>query len=254
VSMKMWAVLLSMLYLLSIVNGQSERDIANNPYDFHLFENFEVTKIVYQQEFKLIEKLQEIRNILVQRQEKIRKYLDLAKNSHKDSNSVDHPIEAFGLVQRVTLNLTELQMDLKQLKPVRKSLSELNETIKDFPTNQDYDGALKGIVRLQIAYQLNLTALSDKGRVEYKDVHGQTVGFDCYEKLDILDYAAFADKAVRQFRYDTAVAFLREAFLLLPKTTGAHEKQHEKQLKKMRSAVIQLNNQHLTKRESIAGN
>jgi uncharacterized protein YutE (UPF0331/DUF86 family) len=49
--------------------------LANNPNDFHLFENFEVTKIVYQQEFKLIEKLQEIRNILVQRQEKIRRYV-----------------------------------------------------------------------------------------------------------------------------------------------------------------------------------
>jgi hypothetical protein len=125
----MWTVVLFLLGQLSvIINGQTLREIENNPNNFHLFENFVLTKTVYQQEFQLIEKLQEIKNTLEQRREKIRKYLDWTKN-----NPNPNPI-------KVALNLTELQTDLNQLKPFRTYLSELNETSNDLPTNQAYMG------------------------------------------------------------------------------------------------------------------
>jgi hypothetical protein len=93
--------------------------------------------------------------------------------------------------------------------------------------------------------------LSDKGLVEYKDSHGVTVGFECHEKLDALDYASFAGKAMNWMRYDTAVAFMREVLRLMPKAT---DESNKTEIEKMRSALVQLHNAHLTKREVIAGN
>jgi hypothetical protein len=52
-------------------------------------------------------------------------------------------------------------------------------------------------------------------------------------------------------RYDTAVAFMREVLRLLPKST---DEVNKTQIEKMRSALVQLHNAHLTKREVIAGN
>jgi hypothetical protein len=140
----MWTAVLFLLSQLSvIINGQTLRDIEKNPNNFHLFENFVLTKAVYQQEFQLIEKLQEIKNTLEQRREKIRKYLDWTKN-----NPNPNPI-------KVDLNLSELKTDLNQLKPFRKYLSELNETSNDLPTNQ----ANMGVGYTHTGRKLRISAL-----------------------------------------------------------------------------------------------
>jgi hypothetical protein len=71
--------------LLSLINGQTQREIDNNPNDFHLFENFDLTKSIYQQEFKFVEKLQQLQKHLIKKQTKIRDFL---KTKHQDQNTV----------------------------------------------------------------------------------------------------------------------------------------------------------------------
>lgn len=135
-------------------------------------------------------------------------------------------------------------------------LSEFNNLTNEFPSFKDLDGAMKGIVRLQSAYELNLTAISERGRVEYTDQYGQYVGFDCYERFHLLDLAAFSSKATEQKKFSISVGFLKEAFRLLPKATGtfAISQPIVKELKIMRSNVVKLNNGYLIKREKLAGN
>ena len=56
---------LSILFLLIcapyFVCGQTAREIANNPNNFHMFENFGLTKSLYTNETKIVNKLTELR-------------------------------------------------------------------------------------------------------------------------------------------------------------------------------------------------
>ena len=56
---------LSILFVLIcapyFVCGQTAREIANNPNNFHMFENFGLTKILYTNETKIVNKLTELR-------------------------------------------------------------------------------------------------------------------------------------------------------------------------------------------------
>ena len=47
---------LTIFTLISFVNSQTQRQIDNNPNDFRMFENFGLTKNVYINETKIIEK------------------------------------------------------------------------------------------------------------------------------------------------------------------------------------------------------
>ena len=62
-------------------NGQTARDIANNPNNFHMFENFELTKALYVNETKILRKLKELRENLVERKKNVQKLLNLKKPS-----------------------------------------------------------------------------------------------------------------------------------------------------------------------------
>ena len=50
---------------LCLVKSQTQKEITNNPHDFHLFENFDMTAILYNNETKIIEKLKELQKNLV---------------------------------------------------------------------------------------------------------------------------------------------------------------------------------------------
>ena len=56
---------LSILFVLIcapyFVCGQTAREIANNPNNFYMFENFGLTKILYTNETKIVNKLTELR-------------------------------------------------------------------------------------------------------------------------------------------------------------------------------------------------
>ena len=61
------------------INGQTPQDIANNPNNFHLFENFELTRALYINETKILKRLQELRENLIERKKNVQHILDLTK-------------------------------------------------------------------------------------------------------------------------------------------------------------------------------
>lgn len=132
----MLQISIKILFFLSFVKCQTQRDVQNNPNDFHMFENFELTKKVYINETKMVKKLQDLKENLVRRKQVIDKFIDF----NKKFQDVHHPIEAYNLMKLVTLNLTRLQTELKSLESKEKLIQDLPELAKDFPTLKDWDG------------------------------------------------------------------------------------------------------------------
>lgn len=132
----MLQISIKILFFLSFVKCQTQRDVQNNPNDFHMFENFELTKKVYINETKMVKKLQDLKENLVRRKQVIDKFI----NFNKKFQDVHHPIEAYNLMKLVTLNLTRLQTELKSLESKEKLIQDLPELAKDFPTLKDWDG------------------------------------------------------------------------------------------------------------------
>ena len=72
-------ILFLLICLLCFINGQTEDQIANNPNNFHLFENFELTRALYVNETKILKRLQELRENLIERKKNVQQLLDLTK-------------------------------------------------------------------------------------------------------------------------------------------------------------------------------
>jgi hypothetical protein len=147
-------------HLITWINGTG-LDTEQNPYSFHLFENFEVTKIVYEEEANLVKIIQEIKEKLLQRKSHIEKYLQS---------------------ERTQNDLHSLKDGLRIMTPLKNYLPALNKTTSEFPRMNDMDGAVNGMIQLQFAYHLNLTALSEHGLVEYLNSHGSTIQFNSFER------------------------------------------------------------------------
>ena len=71
----------------SFISGQTQDEIANNPNNFHLFENFELTRALYINETKIVRRLQELRENLIERKKNVQKLLDLTK----EKSTCDNP-------------------------------------------------------------------------------------------------------------------------------------------------------------------
>ena len=71
----------------SLISGQTQDEIANNPNNFHLFENFELTRALYINETKIVRRLQELRENLIERKKNVQKLLDLTK----EKSTCDNP-------------------------------------------------------------------------------------------------------------------------------------------------------------------
>jgi preprotein translocase subunit Sss1 len=115
---------------------------------------------------------------------------------------------------------------------------------------------IKGMIRLKFAYDLNLTALTEHGTVEYLNSRGSREKFDAYERFHVVDYATFAETATNMKLYSIAIDFLRECQRILPLERGHHkptEKDYSHGLKILAGNVAKLNNGYLTKRQNIAG-
>ncbi len=63
-----------------LVQAQTEQDVANNPFNFHLFENFDVTRDVYAKEHLLVKKLLRIKEIRKKQEQLLTSYLDKKKS------------------------------------------------------------------------------------------------------------------------------------------------------------------------------
>ena len=108
------------------VCGQTAREIANNPNNFHMFENFELTKSLYTNETKIVNKLTELRANLVKKQKILTKLLE---------NSFENGSDYYkSLLQVTILALT------KKLTPVKSVSADIHNLSEELPNNNDYTG------------------------------------------------------------------------------------------------------------------
>ena len=228
----MWGVkiIIAILNFIS-VKSQTLDELKNNPYNYYMFENFEMCKEVYKTEsLELVPKIQLIRNMLEQRKQFIEKYLES---------------------KEIINNLNNLKS--KQWEQEQGITPEPNKTY--FPTDQDYEGATLGLVRLVRTYQVNLTLLSDYGLVQYQGTTTNQKMFNSYERLSAIDYMALAMKAQNFKMFDVAIEFSREILRLLPRETGSIMVPDivRQSFDKMRHDLVTLNNQYLMKTKMIEG-
>ena len=110
---------------------------------------------------------------------------------------------------------------------------------------KDYLGAVGAIVRLQFAYEIDLTELSENKRIKYENSDGETVIIDNYEVLTSVDLAGFAQKAFERRLYHIAIDFARESLRLHKnKNEGvrAMSPEHYLLLEKIRKDLIASSN------------
>ena len=81
-------------------------EILNNPNNFHMFENFELTRIIYQNETKIVEKLKEMKEILLQKKALIEKILEQRKSKDQVSKTV----------QLLKSSVASMKSDFAQIK------------------------------------------------------------------------------------------------------------------------------------------
>ena len=75
----------------------------------------------------------------------------------------------------------------------------------------DYQGSMRAIVRLQFAYQMNLSELHENGRIQYNNSDGELISIESFEKLTSIDHAQLATKATGSLRsYFQFVAILKK--------------------------------------------
>ena len=108
------------------VCGQTAREIANNPNNFHMFENFDLTKSLYTNETKIVNKLMELRANLVKKQKILTKLLETSFENGSDYYK--------SLLQVTILALT------KKLKPVKSISADISDLSKELPNIDDYAG------------------------------------------------------------------------------------------------------------------
>ena len=75
----------------TLIQSQTAREIANNPNNFHMFENFELTRTLYVNETKIMRKLKELRENLVERKKNLQRLLESTKETSSSSDNFDHP-------------------------------------------------------------------------------------------------------------------------------------------------------------------
>ena len=108
------------------ISGQTAREIANNPNNFHMFENFELTKSLYTNETKIVNKLTELRANLVKKQKILTKLLETSFENGSDYYK--------SLLQVTILALT------KKLTPVKSVSADIQNLSEELPNDNDYAG------------------------------------------------------------------------------------------------------------------
>ena len=91
-----------------------------------MFENFELTKSLYTNETKIVNKLTELRANLVEKQSILTKLLENSFENRSDYYK--------SLLQVTTLALT------KKLKPVKSVSADISDLSKELPNIDDYTG------------------------------------------------------------------------------------------------------------------
>ena len=173
------------LAFISLVKSQTQRQIDNNPNDFRMFENFGLTKNVYINETKIVEKVQEIRRNL--------QHLKSVITNYK--------------------NKTETLQKLKHFKMFKtEDFTQINEWFQEFPTVKDWEGAAAGLTKLLITYDVDLPSLNANKTIEYVESSGIQRRFGSFESLSSADFGVLAMQCKERKQYGQAIHFLRESF------------------------------------------
>lgn len=216
-------------------SGQTAKEIHSNPYNFYLFENFELTKLVHRNESKIITNLKLIVEILSEKEKTIQFILEGLKTKNSK-------IPAKKLA------------DLKD--GIFSQLAAIRELYNEFPNQVDYTGAANGLLRLAFNYEFNFTALSDLGLLEFIDAEGNKKSFSCHEKLTAIDYAMIATAAKEQNLIGTSIDLMKECLRLIPlEKDNAYklEARRKKLAMKTKKDLVQLNNGYLMKKGKFQG-
>ena len=236
-----WSTSLAMVAVIclsisTLLKAQTKEEIENNPNTFHMFENFDLTKNVYINETKIVKHLLEIKRRLQARKEVIEKFMDSQEKNYQ-----------------------KLHKSFLKLHENPWKMEKIQILTGDFPDERmstDYIGSCQAIIKLQFAYQMNLTELSENGRIQYLNSDGQIINFDSFERLNTIDFANLGEIAKKHKLYDISIDFTKEGIRLYKvKDEGLRnmgEDMHEK-LIKQRKNLIQLNNVYLEKRRNIVG-
>ena len=240
--------------ILSAFTGQTFcANEDDNPVAFLRFEHHELSKETFLNEQKLVKSLKKIRQMLEVRRNMIKQFSAkvLGRNVNSIENTVHDTISAFSLLKRSALFLPAVKSQFeKDLALQPQTLKSINDTTSDFPNDEDYNGAVKGIVMLHETYEFYLDELT-VGKVAYVTSDNVYKEFQGKEKLQIDDLHLMSEKAKSQMLFDVGIEFLRAAFKLADKTKPTNSTM--KKLNTLRKQLVHMNNQHLLKWEKMLG-
>ena len=189
-------------------------------FTFGTFENFELTRDVFRDEVQFVRELKQLR-ILLQRSKEQLLQGELSSTATATATA--------------TIALRDVQM-------------RLNNISSRFPEEEDFEGALRGLVFLQDTYRFNLIELS-KGRLVSKDYPRGPLALDNDHHLVLDDFYRLTKLSFAFKWYDRASEFLQVAFKLLEGETRM-----KADMVKMRKNLMILNNQNLFKlKRSVTG-
>ena len=196
-------------------NLKTQEEILGNKYAFLLFEDIETCKVVYKQEHILVQKLQDLRKLLVETKDKI-----------KDASTVK-----------------------KYLENVKVLKDEIDKETFELPKNEEeLIGATKGMLILLYAYPINITASVLHGELQYLDTIGIQHSFPSYERLKFKDLQNFVSFAFEQHNYQLASDILRQVFQM---EKFIPSKKLLKSFQTYRENVMKLSNGYLMKTEKF---
>lgn len=220
-----------LLFFLALKSTKAlvKHNDADSPFDFQMFENFELTKNVYVREAQIVAALRQIHSDLEDTKSTIKRVLTSAG------------------AREVQDRMNELNTNYK------RSLEQMQSwTAEDFPTFKDYAGALGGLIRLQFAYKWNLTELSENGNLQFSNVeNGQDLSFGTFERLVPSDLAPLAQEAANKNYLSIAIDFAKEALRMVEKEPHSYNEIQLNMLKKLVKDLAQVNNKYLTKRKTF---
>ena len=143
-------------------------------YKFEVFENLEVCKTVYRHEDKVILKVMHMRDKIKKTKQKISQ------------------IHSSILVKKETEGLaTELSNFIMMLRnftiETTNSKNQIEEMTTDFPSKQEFNGAVKAMFMLHYTYYLNMTSAVTKGILSYYNHLQEHVQFQVRQGEKMLD-------------------------------------------------------------------
>jgi prolyl 4-hydroxylase len=244
---------LTFLILLMVVNDSLSANEDDNPVAFLRFEHHELSKETFLNEQKLVESLKNIRQMLDKRRNAIKQFSTKVRgrNTVSTESKVHDTISAFSLLKRGALILPTIQSSFKKdLELFPQILTSLNETSSDFPDQEDFNGAVKGMVMLHETYEFHLDSTTE-GKIVYLTSDQMFKEFQGREKLQVDDLYLMSEKAKSQLLYDVGIEFLRAGFILADKVKPTNSTM--KKMKTLRKQLIHMNNQHLLKWEKMLG-